>query len=275
MPLRETFDSDAERYDRIRPRYPEALWDELESVGGLGPGSRVLEIGIGTGQATEQLAERGYRVLGIELGPRLATLAVGRLARFGPQVKIVVDSFDTWRSVGVRFDAVVAATSFHWLDPATRVQRAAACLRRDGVLATIATHHVAGGDDATFELIQQCYRRWDPDVSTDVRLPRASEIPSEDAEIVGSGLFDAPVFRRYEWEQSYTTLEYLDLLRTYSGHIALGGEALEGLLGCIGEVIDRHGGRIRKGYLNELRVARRRWRADPPGARPDGRTCCR
>jgi hypothetical protein len=58
---------------------------------------------------------------------------------------------------------------------------------------------------------------------------------------------------------AYATAEYLDLLQTYSGHIALDPGAREGLLGCIAELIDsRYGGRISKRYLTELRTARRR-----------------
>lgn len=258
-PLRETFDHAAELYDRIRPGYPDALLDDLALLAGLGPRSRLLELGVGTGQATEALAERGYRIVGVELGERLARLARQRLARFGARVEIIVDSFDTWQLPWEPFDAVVAATSFHWLDAATRVGRAAAALRPGGHLATIATHHIASGDQALFEQIHECYLRWDPSETTRFRLPAASEIASEEGEIVESGQFDAPVFRRYEWERRYRTADYLDLLRTYSGHLALPADRLAHLLDCIAAILDREGGgHVTKRYLNELRVARRR-----------------
>jgi len=50
--LRETFDTVAALYDRARPRYPSALFDDLADLAGIGSGARVLEIGPGTGQAT-------------------------------------------------------------------------------------------------------------------------------------------------------------------------------------------------------------------------------
>jgi len=65
--LRAGFDRVAPLYDRIRPAYPPALFDDLAELAGIGPGCRVLEIGCGTGQATVELARRGCDVLAIEL----------------------------------------------------------------------------------------------------------------------------------------------------------------------------------------------------------------
>jgi ubiquinone/menaquinone biosynthesis C-methylase UbiE len=122
--LRATFDQAAELYDRARPGYPPALFDDLAGLAGIGPGSRVLEIGPGTGQATVTLAERGCRVVAVELGADLAAVAGRNLGRF-PAVEVVTAAFEDWPLPGEPFDLVLAATSFHWLDPAVRVVKAA------------------------------------------------------------------------------------------------------------------------------------------------------
>src|SRR5437588_12952784 len=77
--LRATFEEVPELYDRARPLYPAELFDDLVSFAGLEAGSQVLEIGCGTGQATLPLAERGFDIVGVELGTGLA--AVTRRAR--------------------------------------------------------------------------------------------------------------------------------------------------------------------------------------------------
>jgi len=65
-------------------------------------------------------------------------------------------------------------------------------------------------------------------------------------------------FRRYQWEQPYSTASYLQLLLTYSGHRAMDPTAQANLLGCIASLIDAgYGGRISKRYLTELRIAHR------------------
>jgi tRNA G46 methylase TrmB len=59
--LRTSFEEVPELHDRARPTYPGPLFDDLASLGALGDGARVLEIGCGTGKATLALAGRGFR----------------------------------------------------------------------------------------------------------------------------------------------------------------------------------------------------------------------
>lgn len=253
--LRLTFGQDAERYDRARPTYPPELFDDLAETACIGEGCRVLEIGVGTGQATLPIASRGCRLIGLELSPALAAVARGRLANFDG-VEIVTAPYEDWQLPDEPFDTILAATAFHWLDPAIRVSKAADALAVGGILATIDTHHVAGGATEFFIEVQDCYERWDPATPPGLRLRRANEIPHNAKELERSDRFGPATFRRYEWEVSYSTSEYVDLLLTYSGHIALDPAAREGLLQCIADLIDtRYGGRINKRYLAELRMA--------------------
>ena len=209
----------------------------------------MLEIGSGTGQATLHLAERQYRITAIELGPNLAAVARRKLADF-PNVAIVVAAFEDWPLPDEPFDAVVAATAFHWLDPSVRATKSAAALRPGGTLATIATHHIDGGDRQFFIDVQDCYQR--PSA-----LPTAADIPPDTGELEHSGRYELPTFRRYEWEQPYSAQEYVDLVSTYSDHRALEESVRGRLLDCIAKLIaERYGGRVRKRYLNELRIAR-------------------
>jgi SAM-dependent methyltransferase len=192
----------------------------------------------------------------VELGAELAAVARRNLARF-PQVQVVTAAFEDWPLPAEPFDVVLAATAFHWIDPVVRVTKAADALRPGGALATVATHHVAGGDVAFFAEAQDCYERWDPDTPPGgVRLPTAAEVPTASDELDRSGRFGPVEFRRYAWEQSYSTASYLELLLTYSGHRALEPTAQAKLLDCIASLIDtRYGGRISKRYLTELRIA--------------------
>ena len=262
LTLRRTFDEDAVRYDRARPAYPEALFDDLALGARLAPGSRVLEIGSGTGQATMPLARRGYAVCAVELGARMAEVARAKLAPF-PSVEVVAAAFEDWPLPAAPFDVVLAATSFHWIDPEVRLVRTAAALRPGGALAVISTHHVAGGSARFFDEVQACYEAWMPGTEPGLRLPAAGDVPTGCTELAAGGLFERAVARRYEIDVEYSTAAYLEVLRTYSGHLALEPAGRLGLLDCIARLIDdRFGGQVVKRYLFELAVA---FSASEPG----------
>jgi SAM-dependent methyltransferase len=254
---RETFDEVAALYDDARLRYPEQLFDDLIALARLPAGGRVLEVGAGTGIATLPLAERGYRITAVELGPKLADVARRKLAPY--DVEVVVSDFERWPLPEESFDLVMSATAWHWIDPAVGYGKAAAALRPGGALAIFRYHHIAGGDHGFFKRSQPCYERYALDPDPNFELPTADEIEADTEALVGSGLFDEPYVRTYEVEETFTRRRYVDLLATFSNHLQLDPERRDLFLGCIGSLIDRDfGGRIHKRFLHELVVARKR-----------------
>jgi SAM-dependent methyltransferase len=221
--LRESFESAADGYDAARPAYPEALFDDLVDLARLEPRARLLEIGCGTGNATRPLAERGFEILCVELGQRLAVHARANLEGF--PVAIEVSPFENWNG-GAGFDLVYSANAWHWLDPELRFRKAHALLRPNGRLAIWGANHAfPQGFDPFFTEIQEVYDEigecddgaWPP--------PPPDEAPDERAAIQASGLFGEVEVRRYLWELRYTADEYIALLDTFSGHLVMKPEA--------------------------------------------------
>ncbi|MEV4876640.1 class I SAM-dependent methyltransferase [Streptomyces cyaneofuscatus] len=257
--LARTFDEDAELYDRARPGYPPALYDDLAELAGARPGSRVLEVGCGTGQATVPLAARGCRITAVEAGPRMAAIARRNLAG-ATEAEVVTARFESWPLPPEPYDVVVSATAFHWIDPAVRMARSADALRPGGALAVVRGQHVRGGTEEFFAEVQRCYERFDPETPPGLRPPATADVDASDhvREVALSGRFGPTVLRRHEQDVTFTTSGYLELLRTFSGHRALPETARNGLLGCIEALIEgRYGGRITKRYLIELAVSPR------------------
>lgn len=199
--LRETFEEVPELYDRARPVYPEAVFDDLVELAGLPAGGRILEIGPGTGKATLPLAQRRFRLVSVELGARLAGAAKRNLAEF-PAVAIVNANFETWEPDEGGFDAVVAFTAFHWIDPELRFEKPARLLRDAGVLAVVDTQHVLLPDgDRFFVDVQEDYEAVDP--SEDNRPPGPPEdVADLSGEIEASGRFRTVGVRRHVWDVS-------------------------------------------------------------------------
>ena len=104
----ESFGSDPERYERARPRYPDAMVNRIVAAS---PGPDVLDVGCGTGIAARQLQAAGCRVLGVDPDARMADLA----RRHGVDVEVA--AFEAWDPAGRDFDAVVAGQAWHWIDP--------------------------------------------------------------------------------------------------------------------------------------------------------------
>ncbi len=261
MSLRHTFDSRADRYHRARPRYPAALFDRWQSAAGLGPdGGDVLEIGPASGVATEELARRGHRITAVELGRALADVARSTLGSFDT-VSIVNADFDTWEPPAWgAFDAVVVATAWHWLDPDRRYHLAHRHLRPGGTLGFWSALHVVPiGGDRFFEEIQPIYDEIGIGTIDDWDFPKPGELETYGDEIESSGLFEVLDISHHDWEITYDATAYIDLLRTFSGHIELEPWQEERLYGEIEKRLsERSDGLLRRHWGAALHVARAR-----------------
>lgn len=143
---RKEFDASAVAYDTYRPRYPEALFDDIISTIEAGECSSVLDVGMGTGIGCGPLLARGLSVTGIEPSAAMAEIAK---AKFGDELEMFVGRFEDW-TADREVDVIVSFNSWHWVDPANAVDLAAEAVRSKGVLALIWTDVVQYGD-APFE----------------------------------------------------------------------------------------------------------------------------
>lgn len=130
------FDEVPELYDRVRPTYPHELFADLVAITGIHQGSSVLEVGCGIGQATRSLAALGCSITAVEPGEGMAALARQRLGAFD-NVEVEISTFEDWDDRGRRFDLLVGASSWHWVDPAVGWPKAHHVIRPGGWMALI------------------------------------------------------------------------------------------------------------------------------------------
>nr|MDT0657883.1 class I SAM-dependent methyltransferase [Micromonospora sp. DSM 115978] len=129
---RMSFNAAASTYHRGRPPYPDTVFELLASRCGLRAGARVLEIGAGNGLATGPLLAAGAHVVAVEPGESLA--AICSATHGSDRLDVVVADFENAELPG-GFDLAVAATSLHWLDPATAIGKIAGQVGPGGWLA--------------------------------------------------------------------------------------------------------------------------------------------
>ncbi|GLW63447.1 methyltransferase type 11 [Actinomadura rubrobrunea] len=248
--MAESFGVDAERYDRTRPAYPDAL---VRRIVAAAPGPDVLDVGCGTGTAARQFQQAGCRVLGVEPDARMADVA----RRTGVDVEVA--TFEAWDPAGRTFDAVVAGTAWHWVDPVVGAAKAAQVLRPGGLLA--AFWHVFRLPPEVADAFAAVYRRLVPDSPVDVEAQKAPLDRYEPMfakaadQIRQADGFGDPERWRYEWEKPYTRDEWLDQLPTSGILTRLPQDQLTEILDTVGAAIDTLGGGFTMSYTTVAIVA--------------------
>jgi SAM-dependent methyltransferase len=238
----ESFGAEAERYDRTRPHYPEAM---VARIVAASPGHDVLDVGCGTGISARQFQAAGCRVLGVDPDARMADFA----RRHGLATE--VSTFEAWEDAGRTFDLVVAGQAWHWVDPVAGAAKAAAVLRPGGRLALCWYVFQAPADLA--EAFSDVYRRLLPASSpfrgTMPSLAGYSTLFTKAADGVRqSGAFGDTEQWQFDWDQDYTRDEWLDLVPTSGGHNLFPPATLAELLDGIGSAVDAVGGRFTMHY---------------------------
>ncbi|WP_438489681.1 class I SAM-dependent methyltransferase [Streptomyces sp. S186] len=249
----ESFGIDAARYDRARPRYPEAL---LWRIVADRPGLDVLDVGCGTGIAARQFQAAGCRVHGVEPDVRMAEVA----RRSG--IEVDVATFEDWDPAGRTFDAVVAATAWHWIDPVAGTAKAARALRPGGLLA--AFWNVFRLPPELAEAVAEVCRRVLPDApfdfaamtkgTPDVYRPVLARAADGIRERDG---FGEPEQWQYEWEWTYTRDAWLDQMPTFGAFTRVPPDRLTEVLSGVGSALDALGGSFTMRYTTVVVAAHR------------------
>jgi SAM-dependent methyltransferase len=243
----ESYGAEAERYDRTRPRYPDAM---VERIVATSPGRKVLDIGVGTGIAARAFQAADCQVLGVEPDERMADVA----RHHGLDVEIA--KFEDWDPRGRVFDTVIAGTAWHWIDPVAGADKAAQALRPAGRLAPFWNAFQPAPEVA--KAFAAVYAQVLPDspiyqrgmIAPDSYAPDsyADDIAKASDGIKRSGKFSEPEQWQFGWERTYTREEWLDQLPTYGAYSQLPAAELEALLTGIGNAIDSIGGSFTMHY---------------------------
>ncbi len=233
-----SFGADAHRYDRARPSYPPALIDDLLT----GNPRMVLDVGCGTGIASRLLLDRGAQVLGVEPDPRMAALARAH--------GLVVEEtlFEQWEPGSRRFDLLISAQAWHWIDPATGAAKAAAVLHPGGRIGLF--WNVAHHPPELKKRLDEVYAHLAPGLekysvllgNTDNRFDASTEA------LRSTGVFTNVEVKTFAHAREYTTEQWLDQLPTHSDHQALPPDRRQLLLNAVADVINEAGGRFKMSY---------------------------
>jgi len=207
-------------YDQTRPKYPAQLISQVVELAQLSPSSRILEIGCGPATATVSFAELGFSMLCLEPNPDFYDLAQKNCQPF-PNVEIQNTAFEEWMPESQKFDAVIAASSFHWISPEIGYPKVAEILKKDGHLILLWNKELQP-DDEVRRSLSEIYLAHAPHLNRYEDFQTQLQILKVLGEtVIDSGRFQNHLSGHIECELTYTTAQYLMLLQTYSPYLKL------------------------------------------------------
>jgi len=209
----DSFGAAARAYDRHRPEYPAQLIDDLVAAGV----DNALDVGAGTGIASGQLANRGVDVLALEPDPRMAELATEK------GIRTQIAKFEEWGAAEQRFDLVMFAQSFHWVDPDVALPKVRRLLTDRGHLA-LAWNRMfpVAPSRSDFAPIYRDYMEPSSPLVTATPTAEGLDVARVDDVLENAGFTVRK--HTYQREAHYDRDEWLDLVFTYSNHLVLPAE---------------------------------------------------
>ena len=244
---RQWYSGAARAYRWARPTYPDSLIERV--ISRLHAKETLLEIGCGPGIATTAFAEKGFSICGVEPSPAACKLARKSCEAYGKRVTICNSTFEDYPLRNQRFDAVLAATSFHWVSPEVACQKSAAALNPGGSLILLWATPPQPNDEI-LQYLQPVYERYNlAELGYEQHRTQAYYQGNFEnfAKAVGdSEYFESTPVAVETHHSTYSIEKYLALLSTLSGYIALEADVRENLLA---ELSDRLAEKLETGAL--------------------------
>lgn len=254
--LRRTFNEDEGNYDKYRPGYPAELFNDIAAYSQIKAGSKLLEIGTGTGQATLPFLQRDCRVTGVELGDKLAAFVAEKYKDY-PNFSVLQADFMHCPLEENQYDLIFSATAFHWLPQEEAYARIMKLLKKGGTVALFWNHPFPNReDDPSNVASRNVYDRFRPSNK------KIAEFGEKDCDVrrqalqkAGFGRVESRLYRRV---RTLSGDEYIHLLNTYSDHRALEKNLKEQFEIEMKKAIDEVGGSIRIYDTVDLYLATKR-----------------
>jgi SAM-dependent methyltransferase len=254
---RDVFGEAVDQYASARPGYPEAMIDDVLEY--ADPVSEILEVGAGTGKATVAFAARGVAMTCLEPDPRMAGRLAQECSSF-PQVTIEVTRLENY-SRPVAFDALIAAQSWHWVDPSRRWDLAHEAVRTGGAIALFWNKYIVADPDRRNQLADIDVRYGVDYRANGVTIEQnEGEIELEEGwpayDLASDSRFEDLVSRRYRRVLEYDNSTYVDLLASASAYRLLEPTIREQLFGEVRTVLAGHDGSLSMHIVTDLFLGR-------------------
>lgn len=227
------FNLAANYYNTYRPSYPQATIDHILTYT-PGRHGRLLEIGAGSGKATQQFTDQGYHITCVEPGQDLARIGQETLK---DRVTYFVSTFEDYTSQD-QFDLIYSAQAFHWVSQPQGYEKCSEHLVDQGYLAVFWNYYLHNStlfDDDLSKLFDQYGLGYLQ--NKDDHLSRVEKMTQE---MMDSGYFKKPIVTKDYWSQTYDYEDYIGFIKTGNGYLDLSQSEKEMVEEKIKDLFTKH-----------------------------------
>ena len=213
MDFRKTFDKIPESFDKYRPRYCDELFEELIIRCELNSNKKVLEIGPGTGQATEPILKTGCDYTAIELGENFTSFMK---KSFGAYSNFNIINADFEKQIFEKnvYDLVYSAATIQWIPEQIAFSKTYDMLKPGGYLAMFMTRSDESSlnENLSYE-IDQVYKKY-------FHVKQKYNCKMNYEHVTNYGFTN---FTYLEWkkQRELDAEEYISFISTHCEHITL------------------------------------------------------
>jgi len=215
------FDQVAETYDLYRPSYPDALINKIIEKTKVDSTSKLLEIGSGSGKATELFVEKNLNIHCIEQGPNLVKCGISKFIGTD-QVSFECVAFQDWKVELNSYDVAFSAQAFHWVPKPQGYKTLAKALKDKGQMMIFWNKYINNGDEISKELasiLKENKILW---MLNDKEIETYKNRTYDG--IYTTDLFEEIEIHEYPWTKEYTYKEFINFLSTTNSYISLKSE---------------------------------------------------
>lgn len=253
------FDTVADTYEKLRPGYVDELYQTIFEYKPIDGTSRVVEVGIGGGQATLPILNTGCDLLAVDYGENFCEICREKFKDY-PNFSAISGKFEDIDFNG-KYDLIYSASAFHWIPEEVGYKKVYDMLKDGGVFARFANHPFRdkGKPELSAEM-DRIYAEYYCEYHNKELKPLVeyTEQQAYDRALIAEkyGFTDIQ-YKLFYRTRTFTAKEYIMLLGTYSDHIAIEETIRNKFFSKIEEAINRHGGEITIYDTIDLQLARK------------------
>lgn len=238
-------------YQLGRLGYFGEVYQIISEICGFGKNSELLEIGAGSGIATDEMFEKWHsNITLIEPGDYFVSLLKQKYYK-NDKITIESSSFENYYT-DKKYDGIVSATAFHWIDKEVKYRKAFKLLNNDGYLVLYWNYYSVFDNEINKE-IQDIYNFYEERFECDYYRQK-NKIGNRKKEIESCEFFSLLQDNVIEKVVELSANEFINLLNTFVGHKMIDNKIdVE-----IKNLVVNLGGTIGVRVLTNLEIAKKR-----------------